>query len=331
MLLKLYKGTGPGEIALIILTACLVWLNTFIHPVIHSDLYYDTDPMPLYHLLNVVVGSSVFAGIAITFSLVLIMIFLVTNFNTSHFFINERTFLPSTIYLLMTALFPHYQILNPVLPASVFLMLAIRTIIDSYRKPGIAHNFFDASFMIGTGSLFYANLIWFGVLIFIGIAIFRTGNIRELIISLIGLISPFILTAGVYFISGLDIISLKDTFVFNLFSESEKYSFPGLVIIGIVILEIIVLVSLVFLFSTINNKKIKSRKTFTTLIWTIVICLAVYFAVPSASVELIWLMAIPVSYILAHYFIFSRNKIVPEIAFSIIFLVIILMQILNLG
>ncbi len=330
MLLRLYKGTGPGEIALVLLIAVLIWLNAFIHPVLNSTLYYDIDPMPLYRLLSMAIGKSVITGTAFTFVLVLLMIFLVTNFNTSHFFINERTFLPSTIYLLLTGLFPHYQTLNPVLPASVFLMLAIRTIADSYRKPGIAHNFFDASFLIGTGSLFYANTIWFGVLIFIGITIFRTGNIREFVITLIGLITPFLLTAGIYFVLGLNITSLKESFIFNLFSESDKYSFPRMVIAGIVILEIIVIVSLVYLFSTINNKKIKSRKTFTTLIWTMVICLTVYFAVPSASGELIWFVAIPVSYIVAHYLIFSHNKIIPEIVFSIILLVLIFMQILNL-
>jgi hypothetical protein len=328
MLLRLYRGTGPGEIILVILTAGLIWLNAFLHPAGQLP-YYDSDPMPLYGLLKMMLGTGI-SGMIFTFALVLVMVFLVANFNTSHFFINERTFIPSLTYILFTGLFPGYQVLNPVLPASVFLMLAIRIIADSYRKQGVTHNFFDASFLIGTGSLFYANLIWFGILIFIGIAIFRTGNIKEILISVIGLAAPFILTIGIYFIAGLNIQSLKETVIYNLFSSSEKYSYPGLVITGIVILQILILVSLIFLVSTLNSKKIKSRKTFSTLIWTVVICLAEYFVVPSASAEIIWLMAIPVSYIIAHYLIFSRNKIIAELSTGIMFIVIILMQIRNL-
>ena len=59
-------------------------------------------------------------------------------------------------------------------------MLAVIRIIDGYRKAGIANNFFDAGILISTGSLFYANLIWFGVLVIIGIALIRTVSISEI-------------------------------------------------------------------------------------------------------------------------------------------------------
>ena len=41
----------------------------------------------------------------------------------------------------------------------------------------MAGNFFDAAILISTGSLFYANLIWFGLLVIIGIALIRTVDI----------------------------------------------------------------------------------------------------------------------------------------------------------
>jgi hypothetical protein len=255
------------------------------------------------------------------------MSFLLVNFNTSHFFINERTFFPAAIYVLLTGLFPHYQLLNPVLPASVFLMLAIQRIMDAYRKPGTAFNFFDASLLIGTGALFYANLVWFALLAIIGIAILRTGNIKELLISLIGLIAPGLLTVGFYYGFGKDISSLPDVLYFNLFAGTGEYYFSTIIIAGLIILGLIVLISTIHLISLLNNKKIKSRKTFTELIWALVISFVVYFVVPSASVELIYLAAIPISYILAHFFIFSKKKLLPEIFFAALFIIIILMKI----
>ena len=73
---------------------------------------------------------------------------------------------------------------------------------ESYRIPGIAYNFFDAGILIGIGSLFYANLIWFGLLLIIGIAILRTGNIKEIAISVIGLVTPYVMTFGIYYVWG---------------------------------------------------------------------------------------------------------------------------------
>jgi hypothetical protein len=58
------------------------------------------------------------------------------------------------------------------------------------------------------------------------------------------------------------------------------------------------------------------------------ITLVMYFSLPSVSVEIVWITGIPASYILAHYFIFARKKILPEIMFSGFFLLIMLLQIL---
>lgn len=330
MLLKFFRGAGLGEVLLIVLTSVCVWLSAFIDPHVSASFHYDTNPMPLYALLKNAIGENALYGVIFSFVLVLFISFLLVNFNTSHFFINERTFLPAAIFVLLSGLFPQYQLLNPVLPASVLLILAIRRIMDAYRKPGTAFNFFDASLLIGTGSLFYANLVWFGILSIVGISILRTGNIKELIISVIGLITPALITFGIYYATGKDILSLPDLLYYNLFAGTGEFYLSGWVLAGLGVLGLILLISLFYLIAQLNNKKIKSGKTFTMFIWTLVLSFAVYFILPSASFELVWFALIPISYILAHYFIFSRKKILPEILFAVLFLLIIGMQIVNL-
>lgn len=330
MLLRFFRGAGPGEVLIIIFIAAGVWANAFINPHISGSYSYDINPMPLYSLLKQVIGENELYGVIFSFVLVMLMSFLIVNFNTSQFFINERTFLPGAIYILFTGLFPDYQLLNPVLPASVFLMIAVRRIMDGYRKPGTAFNFFDASLLIGVGSLFYFNLVWFALLVIIGIAILRTGNVKELIISIIGLITPPLITVGIYYSIGKDISLLPKDLYYNLFSGVGEHFFSTISIIGLILLGMIVLISLIYLLSVINSKKIKSRKTFTELIWVLVISIIIYLVVPSASFELIWLAGIPVSYILAHYFIFTKKKLLPEIFFAALFIIVAFMQILYL-
>ena len=330
MLLRQFKGTGPGTIFLIIVTLLIIWASAFIRLQTHFSLYFDLDPMPLYGILSSLIGTNALPGIIFTLVLVALTGFLMVNLNTTLFFINERTFIPALIYILLSGFFPQYQLLNPAIFGSIFLMIAFRRIMGAYRIPGTAYNFFDAGILIGTGSLFYANLIWFSLILFIGIAILRTGNVKEIVLSLIGLLTPYFLTFGIYYISGKDIKGLFSLMDYNLFGKSGSYVFTGLTTAAVIYAGLITLVSIIYLLLSMNSKKIKSRKTFYLLLWIFFISISVYFLVPSVSVEIVWITGIPVSYFLSHYFVFVKKKLVPEILFSVLFTLILLIQILYL-
>jgi hypothetical protein len=331
MLLRLFKETGPGVIFLIIITLFAVWVTAVLNQRLHPRFIYETDPMPLYGLMKGMLYNSHSLGVVISFLMVSLLAFLMVHFNTTIFFINERTFLPALIYVLLGGFFPDHQLLNPVIPASIFLMLAMFRIMDGYHKAGTAYNYFDAGILIGTGSLFYANLIWFGALVFIGIALMRTGNLKEIVISIIGLVTPYLITIGFYYAIGKDIGALVKLFGNNLFEKTSYYPFPRLTILALIFGSIFVLISLVQLINHLSTKKIKSRKTFSLLIWTFIISIIVYFVLPSVSVEIVWLISIPVSYFLTHYFVYAKKKLVPEILFSLLFVFILLIQIWHLG
>jgi hypothetical protein len=330
MLLRQFKGTGPGTIFLIIVTLLAVWASAFIKLQGHFSLYFDLDPMPLYGILSYLIGTNPLPGIIFTLLLVSLMAFLMVNLNTNIFFINERTFLPALIYILLSGLFPQYQLLNPAIIAAMFLTLAIRRIVEAYRIQGTAYNFFDAGILIGIGSLFYANLIWFGLLVIVGIALLRTWNIKEIAISVIGLVTPFILTFGIYYVLGKDIKNLLSLLEYNLLGKSTSYTFTRLTVVAVTFAGLSTLVSIIYLLMLMNTKKITSRTTFSLLLWVFLIAMGVYFMVPSVSVEIVWLAGIPVSYFWAHYFVFIKKKLVPEIFFSLFFVFILLIQILYL-
>jgi hypothetical protein len=331
MLLRTFKGTGPGVISLIIVILIAVWFSAILNQRLHPRFIYESDPMPLYGLLKTLINNSHVLGVILSFLLVSLMSFLMVNFNTIVFFIHERTFLPALFYVLLGGLFPDHQILNPVLPASIFLIMAIFRIMDGYHISGTAYNYFDAGILISTGSLFYANLIWFGVLVIIGIALLRTGNLKEIVISVLGLLTPYLITFGLYYVTGKDVGDLMKVLGDNLFSKPTYYPFPALTVVALVFCSVLIFISLVKLLQQMNTKKIKSRKTFSLMIWTFIISLIVYFALPSASIEMVWLTSIPVSYFLTHYFVFVKKKMVPEILFTLLFVFILLIQIWHLG
>src|SRR5512143_722046 len=190
MFLKKFKQTGPDIVILIFIISVLVWAGSFFHP---PDIAQSSGvrPMPLYSVLLKLTSAFPLMSVFLAFMLLQLTGFLLVNFYTSDFFIGERTFLPALIYFLLSGIFISQQTMNPALPAAIFLIMASRRIMDSYKVQGTAFSFFEAGLLIGTGSLFYCQLAWFGFLLIIGIALLRTGNPKEIIISLLGLITPW--------------------------------------------------------------------------------------------------------------------------------------------
>jgi len=202
-------------------------------------------------------------------------------------------------------------------------------IMESYRKTGTAYNYFDAGILISIGSLFYANLIWFGIIMIIGITLLRTGNLKEIFLSISGLITPYLLITGIYYVAGFDLKAFASDISENLTGITPGYNYTRLTIAVLIYTGLMILVSIGFLMMMMNSKKIKSRKTFSLLLWVFVISLGLFFVLRSVSVEMVWITAIPASYILTHYFVFSKKKILPEIIFSLFFLLVLLLQVFH--
>jgi hypothetical protein len=329
MLVKRFRETGPGIIILIFIVILFTWTSAFLNPHLPSDFSFDIKPMPLYGLLLDIAGFNPLFSVIVAFIIAGLVSFLLVTFNTNVFFISERNFLPALIYILLTGIFPAQHILNPVLPAAVFLIFGVQRIMYSYRVQGTAFSFFDAGMLISIGSLFYASFIWLGFLLIVGIAILRTVNIKEIIISVLGLATPVFVLYGFFYVTGKDMNSLWDAITYNLFTKDVDFSFSGLNIAVLILSGFVILISLAQLLSAINAKKIKSRKTFVLLFWTLLIIAAEYLIFKSVSVEIFWLAAIPPTYFLSHYFVFSRKKIVPEIMLSVLFILAAVLQIVN--
>lgn len=330
MLVKKFRQTGPDVVILIVATILLTWIGAFIHPQLPSYQGFDVRPMPLFSLLMSVTSFSPLFSVFAAFLLVLFIAGLLVNFNTSAFFISERNFLPALVFGLLSSFLPQYQIMSPVLPAALLLVLGIWRIIESYKVQGTAFSLFDAGLLIGTGSLFYAGLIWFGVLLIIGIVILRSGSLTELIISILGLAAPLFIVYGFLYVTGSDMDSQLMTIKYNLFGKESHYSIYGLTLGVMIGSGIIVLISVTQLLSAINTKKIKSRKTFILLLWTFLIALGVAVLFKTVSAEMLWIIAIPATYFITHYFVFSRSKRLPGIMLVLLFVLSALVQIVSL-
>jgi len=327
MLLKFFRRISPEIIFLNIIILFAIWSGTFFLKQ-ESSFFYDVRPMPLYGLMKNLAGNGL-SGSVISFFLILLISYILVNFNTDLFFIPERTYLPSILYALFTGFFVSYQALNPVVPATLLLLLALRRIMDGYRKNGTAFGFFDAAFLTGIGTLFYANLIWFGFLLITGVIILRGYNIKELMLSVTGLLAPFLITAGVYYVLSYNPLLLAEDFSYNIFTEAGENNFSWAEITAVAVSVAGVFKGIFFLFPRIKSMKIRSRKIFILLLWWFVISLALYVLLPGVSAEIIYLGAVPSVYFISYYLIFGKNTFIREFLFAAILLLAVSVQIVR--
>jgi hypothetical protein len=164
--------------------------------------------------------------------------------------------------------------------------------------------------------------------VIVGIILLRSGNLKEIIISLLGLAAPFIITGGLFYLLGKDIWLFMADIRDNILQKADTVQFTMLTIIILICIALTVLISTGFLANRMNSMKIRSRKTFYLLLWSLLICVALFVFVRSVSVETVWITGIPACYLLTHYFIFEKKKIFSEIVFTLFFLLVLLVQIL---
>ncbi|HEX2935082.1 MAG TPA: DUF6427 family protein [Bacteroidales bacterium] len=325
MLLRLLRSTGAQVIILIPVLAILLWLPTFSHRT-GGIFLFDSHPMPSYKLINELIPVGSFLGTSIALLLVIAQAFLLVRLNTRFNLINNRTYMPAIMFVLLTATITDLQRLNPVIFSGFFLLLGMELMFSGYQKGKVAYEFFTASFFISLGATFYPYLLFFIFIVWVSLAILRPFNWREWLFSLMGFLLPWLFVFSYYYLihnePGRIITDLTNAF-------NSDYDFPQyslLIYIFGGFTGLLILVSSQLMIKEFGSKKILPRKAFLIFLWLFINCLGVYLLVDQASVEIIFLAAIPLSFLFSHYFTFVKSNFWGETFITFLILLIILIQ-----
>lgn len=325
-MVRFFRGSGAGQTTVLIIFAAALWAEYFISPpVVLQSL--GGEPMPLWKLVTDALSGLPLLAVIISFAMMIIVSFVMTRFNTTVFFIPRRTLFPGLFFILFYSAFPGEMVLNPVLPASLLAMTAIWRMVSSYRLNGMAFNFFDAALLISLAAMFYAGSLWLVPLTVIGALLLRKPDMREISLSVAGALLPWVILYAVWYVTGGSISNLSETIRHNLFDTmpSVYWSRTLIILLGVIALNF--LPALFYLFREMPTLKIKSRKTFELLLWMLVICAAAYTFVPAVSIEMDALAAIPLAFIMANYFVFTRRVAVTELLFWLMVVMIVIMRV----
>jgi len=325
MILRFLKTNQAFHFITIPLIVMALWFRAYLKP--ESFPFFEGEnQMILFRPLNQIISSSVLASNLLAIGLALALTFLVLRLNTAYAFIRVRTFLPSNIFILIISGLISLHSLHPVYLATVFLLLAINRIFGAYEQPKVNSNAFDAGFLIGLGSLFYFNLVFYFPIVWVGFVLIRkTPEWRNFILPLIGIAIPWLYAFCYYFVTD-SVPELGRTISQNVLTDTVFFEGNLNFQAYLALLIFLTLMGSLFLIMQLDEKKVSSRKYFQIFFLIFVISLALLLFVPAASQEILVIMAIPLTFLFSNYLIFMRRQFWGNLFVYLLIAMVIYMQ-----
>lgn len=306
MLFRILKYNATAGYLLIPLLTVIAWW-----PSLSTDSWqqmaFDLQPMPLFELVRGYIPANSLISKIIAMAFLMVIGFYLINFNSRYIIISERTLLPTFFFILIISSLTTLQRMNPALLSMAFFLPAVNKLLSSYKTERLSYNFFEASFLIGAGSLLYFNLVYFIILVWVALLILRPVIWREWAFSILGVVTPWAFFVTGYFLihdtfaPALELIkfdfALQDTF--HLIGIPLQVYFSFLLLLLIPASSHIV--------RSINKMKVLPRKIFVLFFWTFILAAAIFFLIDTANIEMIIHAALPIAFLLSHFLLSMRS------------------------
>jgi hypothetical protein len=273
-----------------------------------TEVWEPSSAGVLSHVAYNYVGTHGWLPDLISLILVLLQALLLNILSARFRVSREVTMFPGLFYILLMSTLPSFLHLSPVLMGNTFLILAISNLFNAYNKSSVADSIFNIGFWIGVASLFYFSNFAFLLLAIFGLATLRNIRISEVLMIIIGMITPLFLTGTIFFISNDWSNFYQTTFLteFNYwnFEWVEHWSnYVPVVLFGILILTVFGSANIYF-----QKQSIRSQKNIQILYYFLIISLLTVFIQKEVRVEQLLLLAIPLSLMLPLNFLEFRKR-----------------------
>jgi hypothetical protein len=328
MLYRLIKTNRVVSYILLPLLAAGIWSSQFIAPS-GFNFYEGENQMFLFKPLFRFYKDLPFASIVSGLGLLILAAILIQRINVEYGFFRIKTILPAIIFILVAGGFPEMHFFHPVYISIIFLLVAIYRLFSAFdlRKP--YREIFDACFLLGLGSLFYLNLlVLLPAFIAGGSILGRETRWREIMISILGCIVPWLFVATWFFLFDRfpEMISLLKV---NFLTANDRIigNIPIMAFLGFLIL--LTLAGSYMILVQYDEKKVSIRQYFLFFFLMFVSSILSIIIVPAVSTETLLIAAIPVTFLLSNLLLSLKRKIWGEIIIYMLLGFIVVLQFIS--
>ena len=310
MLVKTLKTNKPSAfISFFAVSFCL-----FIFDLIASLPIQLESNHPIFSSLLTFFSANVWLSYTVVFILGLLIAMGWNNLLTDRGVFKNITILPAFILVLLSSAFEISAIW-----ISYFLMLfVLNKLMSIYQKSKPYAALFDSGFLIGLSATIYPVSILFFLLIMVAVFIYSTMNWRHFLIPLLGLLTPFlfVFTYGYYF----DVLTDLSQYYFTFFSFAlPLFKWTVGVVVWSSVLGMLFLLSFKEMVDWLAMKNLRSRKAF-YLFFAYSACVFISLFFTAFDWNHLLLFGLPMSVLIANYFMFLHKKWWYEGAFIVLIL-----------
>lgn len=325
MILKRLKSNSLVNLFLIPLAILAFWAGNFIDPSVYPHARGEADNL-LFAPIFCLTSNSPLLSVILSAIFALFLAFLIDLLISRYQFIRIRTRIPAILFVVLLGGFTGVHSLHPVYFAAALLLLALFRLFAVFDEPKAYTRVFDVGILLGTGVLFYMNLMFMLPAFLIAIMILSRGTQwRSYFILLIGFMLPllFALSYFFYFDRFQELVELFQISVTTKINHLANNLPLQVYLGGLVFFTIIASFDIA---QHYDSKKVSSRKYFTVFFVVFIFSLASFILVPSTSQEMLVLTTVPVTFLISNFFVFLKKRFLGELLFTMLILFVILLQ-----
>ncbi len=304
----IFKANNPANTFLLLLYGALLKLPAFMHPVI--PLPQQTDGFLYKALLSQLapIGRQLPAIYpCLSFLLLFLQAIIFNQFANGQKLLPKPNYLIAMSFLLITSLFPEWNVLSSPLIVSFLLVWVWARLSALGHVKNVSGSLFNIGITIGITTFFYFPSIAFSALIIVGLLIIRPFQLTEWIIALLGIATPY------YFLF---------SYVF-LTDQWQGYRFPGIsvslphfvdsvqALAAIILVGFAAFVGLYFIRKNLLRQLVQTRKSWNLVFLLFIIALFIPFINASHDFGYWILCALPLSAFAAAAFYYPVLKWYP--------------------
>ncbi len=248
-------------------------------------------------------------------TLLLLQAFLINYISSSHDILYKNSVLPGLFYVLLNSIYPSQLLLSPQLLSATFVILMFNRLCYLYESSQPLFLVFDSGILLGLGLLLDYDMIVYLPFILLSVLYMTSFNLRYWLVAIFGIVVPAYFLGVLFYLTD----HLNDFLNSFEFSFTKSYYHPiGMNykegIIWFFILPAFALSALA-LQSNFFKNKVKTRRVQLILMVLLLFGVVSVLAENQGYIYGLAFLAVPLSIVLANYFIRSKRKIFKELLF----------------
>ena len=324
-MLRLFRNNSPFTVIILFIFALVVKFQLVLNPIMPEPVSGHFIYNYVLKALYVVFRNGAFAYTMLAIIIIFIQSLYLKSISIRHKLFPRYTYIPAFVYILLTSIYPPFNSFSETLIVNWFLLGAVDIMFGFTQTTQPRKLIFNASFLLSMAALFQFTMLAYFFLLLVGMVMFRSFNVGEWSVALMGYTTPHYFLACILFLA--DRFHLYSEWSHIGFSLSAHIVSPFYLIITLTGIFILLASGIYAMQLNVAMSNIYTRRDWIALSFYLII--SVFVAIlTDQEVGTAWMITMPaLSIIISHALLLEINKRFSNFIFyfSLIYLIFCLM------